>query len=80
MDPSEPTSVPVERLYAWVIWQYPRPRDGGYSGAVHPPEAGHGWYPAVVNVEQGHVLIYGNVKEQFTTPETAAKHLDRAVS
>lgn len=78
MNPAEPTSVPVERLFAWVIWQFPRTREGGYSGAVHPPEADYGWYPAVVNVEEGHVLIYGHVRDEFSSPETAAKHLDKA--
>jgi len=76
-DPTGPTSVPVNRLFAWVIWQFPKMRGDGHSGAVHPPQAGHGWYPAIVNAEAGHVLIFGNVKEQFTSPETAAKHLDR---
>ena len=31
-----PTAVSLERLYTWVVWQFPRPRAGGYSGAVHP--------------------------------------------
>ncbi|MBP9501342.1 MAG: hypothetical protein KBF17_04195 [Candidatus Promineofilum sp.] len=80
IDPAGPTSVPMDRLFAWVIWQFPRVRHGGYSGAIHPPEAGHGWYPAVVNAEEGHVIIHGHVKEPFTSPEAASKHLDRAAS
>jgi hypothetical protein len=72
-----PTAVSLERLYTWVVWQFPRPRPGGYSGAVHPSEPGHGWYPAVVDAITGEVLVYANVKERFPTPEAAAKHLDQ---
>lgn len=77
---NEPTAVPMERLFSWVIWQFPRTREGGFSGAVHPPEAQHGWYPAVINSEGGQVLIYGHVVERFPTPEAAAKHLDRPMA
>jgi hypothetical protein len=77
-DSSGPTAVPVERLFAWVIWQFPRARSDGFSGAVHPPEPGHGWYPAIINVENGHVIVFGHVKERFPSPEAASRHLDRA--
>jgi hypothetical protein len=73
----EPTVVTFERLFAWVVWQFPRSREGGHSGAVHPPETQHGWYPAVIDVENGRVFIYGHVVERYPTPEAAAKHLDR---
>lgn len=73
----EPTVVPIDRLYAWVIWQFPKLREGGFSGAVHPPEIGHGWYPAIVNAQEGRVIIYGQVKEAFPSPEAASKHLDQ---
>jgi hypothetical protein len=75
---AEPTTVPVERLYSWVIWQFPRARAGGFSGAVHPPDPDYGWYPAIVNVESGHVLVYGHVEEGYPTPESAAKAVDQA--
>lgn len=74
---NEPTIVPIDRLYTWVIWQFPRSRDGGFSGAVHPPEPGHGWYPALVDAAAGQVTIFGHVKEAHPTPEAAAKHLDK---
>lgn len=77
-DPAAPTMVPVERLYYWVIWQFPRQRSGGFTGAVHPPDRGHGWYPAVIDPDGSQVHIFGHVKEQFPTPEAAAKHLDKA--
>ncbi len=76
-DPAEPTAVPVAQLYTWVVWQFPRAREGGFSGAVHPPEAGHGWYPALINTENDQVFIYGHIKERFPTPEAAAKYLDK---
>ncbi len=76
-EPTEPTIVPMGRLFAWVIWQFPRMRDGGFSGAVHPPEPGHGWYPALINAEAGQVTIFGHVKEPYPNPEAAAKHLEK---
>ncbi len=79
-DPAEPTIVPADRLFTWVVWQFPRFRADGYSGAVHPPEVGHGWYPAVIDTATGQVSIFGHVKEPFSSPEAAAKHLDKATS
>lgn len=76
-DPSGPTRVPMARLFAWVIWQFPRMRAGGFSGAVHPPKANHGWYPAVIDIDAGQVLIFGYIRESFPSPEAAAKHLDQ---
>ena len=78
LDPAAPTPVPTERLYSWVIWQFPRQRAGGFHGAVHPPESGYGWDPAVIDSEGGGGHIFGHIREQFLTPEAAAKHLDKA--
>jgi len=72
-----PTVVALDRLYTWVVWQFPRVREGGFTGAVHPPEPGHGWYPALIEPETGQVLVYGHVPERFPSPEAAARHLDR---
>jgi len=80
IDPTKPTPVPMERLFAWVVWQFPRMAEDGYNSAVHPPEAGHGWYPAIVNTDKRLVLIFGHVKGPFTSPEAAAKHLERTAS
>ncbi len=79
LDPAAPTLLSVERLYCWVIWQFPRQRAGSFNGAVHPPESGYGWYPAVIDSDGKQVHIFGHVREQFTTPEAAAKHLDKVL-
>lgn len=76
-EPNDPTVVPIDRLFTWVIWQFPRLRENGFNGAVHPPQAGHGWYPAIIDSENGQVTIYGQVKEPYTSPEAAAKYLDK---
>lgn len=74
-----PTSVALDRLSAWVVWQFPRLRSGklmGYSGAVHPSEPEQGWFPAIIDAPSGWVFIFANVPERFPTPEAAARHLD----
>lgn len=76
LNTDKPTAVKLDRLYCWVVWQYPRLRKNGHSGAVHPPIPGYGWFPAVIDSENGHVHIYGHVEDHFPTPEQAAKHLD----
>jgi len=77
LDPGAPTTLSFEELHTWVVWQFPRLRVGGYSGAVHPPEVGHGWYPALIDATAGQVLVYANVSERFPSPEAAARHLDQ---
>lgn len=76
-DPTGPTAVALDRLQAWVVWQFPRLRAGGHSGAVHPSEEGHGWYPAVINPADAQVIVYAHLNERFPSPEAAAKHLDQ---
>lgn len=76
-EPGGPTAVAAAQLQTWVIWQFPRPRAGGYSGAVHPPAPEHGWYPAIVDSSNGQVLVFAHLRERFPTPEAAAKHLDQ---
>ena len=83
-DTGGPTAVALDRLYTWVVWQFPRPRAAlvgaaafaGQGGAVHPTAAEHGWYPAIVDAAAGRVLIFANVPEPFISPELAARHLD----
>lgn len=76
-EPGGPTAVTTEQLRAWVIWQFPRLRAGGYGGAVHPPGPEPGWLPAIVDASNGQVLVFAHIKERFSTPEAAAKHLDQ---
>ncbi|MCA9867861.1 MAG: hypothetical protein KIS95_02245 [Anaerolineae bacterium] len=76
-EPNDPTVVPIDRLFTWVIWQFPRLRENGFNGAVHPPLVGHGWYPAIIDAEGGQVMIYTQIKEPYPNPEGAAKYLDK---
>lgn len=73
---SNPTVVPLDELFSWVIWQYPRRKGKGYYGAVRPSDPQWGWLPAIVLADQRRVLVFAHVGELFTTPETAAKYLD----
>ncbi len=49
----------------------------GHSGAVHPNDIGHGWYPALIDNTAGIVLIFADVPEPFASPEAASKHFDQ---
>jgi hypothetical protein len=77
LETDKPTNVKLDRLYSWVVWQYPRQRKNGHSGAVHPPIPGFGWFPAIIDADNGRVHIYAHLTDQFPTPELAAKHLDQ---
>lgn len=71
-----PTTVSLDKLYAWVVWQYPRLKSGGHSGAVHPPLADHGWFPAIIDPAKQQVLIFAHLPKPFESPEMAAKFLE----
>jgi hypothetical protein len=71
-----PTPLSFEALYAWVIWQFPRRKAGGLCGAVRPPIANHGWFPALVNGEKHRVLVFGQLAEEFDSPNAAAEWLE----
>ncbi len=71
-----PTRLTMHQLRHWVIWQFPRPRGKGLSGAVRPSIAGHGWYPAIVDAKKKRVWVYGNVDAPSDSPEKAVKKLD----
>jgi hypothetical protein len=77
LETDKPTSVKLDKLFSWVVWQYPRRRKNGHSGAVHPPIPGFGWFPAIIDADNGRVHIYGHIADQFPTPELAAKYLDQ---
>jgi hypothetical protein len=71
-----PTNVALHRLYKWVIWQFPQPLKNGYQGAVRPPEPDHDWIPAVIQVENNRVRVYGNAAGNYPTPEKAVEFFD----
>lgn len=77
-DANGPTLVSFDELYSWVVWQFPRTRAGGHSGAVHPPAAGYGWYPAIVDPVKRRVLVYAHLDETLKSPEAAAKQIEQA--
>lgn len=71
LDTAVPTELPFQALFTWVIWQYPRKRAGGLLGAVRPPTAEHGWFPAVIHNKTKTVMVHGHVERPFDTPEAA---------
>jgi hypothetical protein len=70
-----PTELSVKDLYTWVIWQYPQQKGPGLCGAVRPPIANHGWYPALIKNKERRILVHGNLDQEFSTPEQAAEWL-----
>lgn len=70
----KPTPLTFQDLFNWVIWQFPRPKASGLCGAVRPPLADHGWYPALIIVDDEKVQVYGHVKTEFSSPEAAADY------
>lgn len=74
-----PTRLTMHQLRHWVIWQFPRPKGQGMSGAVRPSIAGHGWYPAIVDAQKKRVWVYGNVAAPYDSPEKAVKKLDALI-
>jgi len=69
----QPTKLTFQKLYTWVIWQFPIPKGDGLYGAVHPPIPEHGWYPAVILVEEKCVNVFAHLNRRFSTPETASE-------
>lgn len=72
----EKTTVPRAALHDWVVWQYPRPRDGGLCAAVHPPVPHHGWIPAVVLAKSRKVHLYAHLPRPFESPEAAVEYFN----
>ena len=72
-----PTELPFEDLYTWVIWQFPVPKAGGLCGAVRPPIAKHGWFPALIKGKKKQVMVHGHLEKPFETPQAAAEWLAR---
>jgi hypothetical protein len=70
----KPTNVALDKLYGWVIWQFPHAQKSGYQGAVRPPIADHEWIPAVIRADKKRVRVYGNAGRTFPTPEEAVAY------
>ena len=70
----KPTRLTFDDLYTWVIWQFPKHKEGGLCGAVHPPSSQHGWFPAIILVNEKCVEVHAHLMEQYETPESAADH------
>jgi hypothetical protein len=77
LDTAVPTELPLQELFTWVIWQFPRKQAGGLLGAVRPPMAQHGWFPAIIHSKNKTVLVHGQVERPFDTPEAAADYFNR---
>lgn len=75
MKSDRPTELSFKDLNTWVIWQYPRQKGPGLCGAVRPPIANHGWYPALIMNVERRVLVHGHLDQEFATPELAAEWL-----
>jgi hypothetical protein len=70
----KPTNVAIQRLFGWVIWQFPLPQKKGFQAAVRPPVVGHDWFPAIVRADKNQVKIFGNASEHYTSPEAAVAY------
>ena len=75
MRSDRPTELSFKDLHAWVIWQYPRQKGSGLCGAVHPPIANYGWYPALIKNKERRILVHGHLDQEFPTPDQAADWL-----
>ena len=73
-----PTEVTADDLYTWVIWQFPRQISGGLCGAVHPPLAGHTWYPVTIGYLDKKIQIHGHIDQEFSSPSEAADWLAKS--
>jgi hypothetical protein len=74
---SKPTRLAFEDLYTWTIWQFPRRKTGGLMGAVRPPIAEHGWYPAIIQTKEKQALVHAHLDQVFDSPEDAVEHLNK---
>lgn len=70
-----PTELSISDLYTWVVWQFPRKIGQGLCGAVKPPLAKHGWYPAEIKKKGQLILVHGHVSRPFKSAAAAADWL-----
>ncbi|MBK8985978.1 MAG: hypothetical protein IPM39_07830 [Chloroflexi bacterium] len=72
---SQPTTLTFHQLDGWVIWQFPRKKNAGLSGAVRPSIAKHGWYPAVIYPREKQVQVHAHLDTLYASPEEASDSL-----
>jgi len=75
LNTTQPTNLTFKKLYTWTIWQFPRKKKGGLLGAVRPPVAEHGWFPAIIHVKDKKAQVYAHLSKTFASPETAVEYL-----
>ncbi len=73
----KPTTLSMKDLYSWVVWQIPRALDDGLCGAVRPPIAGHGWFPAIILLKTKSVRVYAHLEQEFSSPESAFDYFNK---
>lgn len=71
-----PTKLTFQELYTWVIWQFPKQKEGGLCGAVTPPITDYGWLPAIILFDEKCVRVYGHLDQKYESPEVAAEHFN----
>lgn len=69
------TELNFQQLHSWIIWQAPHQKDKGLYGAIHPPIASHGWYPAVILPKEKRVQVHAHLNTLYKTPEEAIESL-----
>ncbi len=72
----QPTELAFRELFTWTIWQFPRKKARGLVGAVRPPIAEHGWFPAILHIREKKVMVHAHLPETFVSPEAAVEHLN----
>lgn len=71
-----PTELSFSDLYTWVIWQFPKNKEGGLCGAIRPPIASHSWLPALIKRLDKSIVVHGHLDQVFDTPAAAAEWLE----
>jgi hypothetical protein len=77
LDTAVPTELPLQELFTWVIWQFPRKEGGGLLGAVRPPSSEYGWFPAIIHNKNKTVMVHGHVERPFDSPEAAVDYFNK---
>lgn len=76
LNADQPTPLSISQLHTWAIWQFPKDSNSKEMpcGAVCPPTESLEWFPAQIDFEQNHALIFAHLQEQFSSPEEACSY------